>query len=213
MALLNSNKISVSPEECLNLLNNPNYFDEVISDDQIDKITQESSIYQQSSIIKFTTAFSYMGSMFNKNLKEECELHFCFPNPEFIFQYYKLIDSKWTKFGMNVLSTTSSVTMFKRFYIPSCIFEKEFTTNDLFPQTQVRLLKNKCFDGTIPADFFVQKFFFDKSAYKKYIRSEVADVFWEKLRNYELFDFTKEKGKLSNFRKLQQSESDYICIF
>lgn len=202
MALLNSNNINVTPDECLELLNNPNYFDEVISNDQIEKITKESSIYQQSSIIKPTTAFSYVGSIFNKNLKEECELHFCFPNPEFIFQYYKLIDSKWTKFGMNVLSTTSSVAVFKKFYIPSNIFEKEFKTNDLYPETQVRLLRHNSFDQNIPPDFFVQKFFIDKATYKKYTNSKVADVFWQKLSNYELFDYKKEKSKLNNFRNL-----------
>ena len=116
ISILNSNDITLRPEDCLDLVRNPNYFEEIITFEKIKFIESKSGVLQKSGIIKPTIAFNYVGNLFNKNVSDETELHFCFPNPEFLFEYYKLIDSKWTKIGMNILSTGSSVASFSKMF-------------------------------------------------------------------------------------------------
>ena len=209
-SLLKANKIIIDYKKCMEMIKDPKYYEKCINEEKMAKLEHKLSQSGVKNILKPATVFNYIGSFFQKGIEDYTDLHYCFPDPEFLFMYYKLIDSKWTKLGMKIIS--KSVSSKKKFYIPLDIFEDEFEENHLFPQTRVRLLKNRRFAKKIPGEFFVQKEFLLKRSFIKSSNEKFSKYFTKAIKEYKVFDrkYVNSKAGLSLYIN---TSPNYFFVF
>lgn len=193
-SLLKANDIKIDYKASLDLINDPLYYQRVIDEEELAKVERKTSLMQNSDILKPSALFNYLGNTFNDQVSDYAELHFCFPNPEFLYLYYKLIDSKWTSMGLSIIS--SSVKCYKKFYLPLSLFEDEFCPSSEYLQTRVRVLKDSRFWENIDPEFLVQKEFLNKKSMIKSLKKEYAPHFQKSLKEYQVFDRESIKGRL-----------------
>lgn len=193
-SLLKANDIKINYTESLHLINDPEYYDQIIDAEKLDQVEKKISSLETKDILGPMALLNYIGNTFNKNISDYAQLHVCFPDPEFLYLYYKLIDSRWTSMGMSILS--SSVKCIKKFYIPLTLFNDELIASKKYTQTRVRILRDHEFLNQISPDFLVQKAFLNKKSLIKNLKKEYVDFFNDSLRNYLIFDREKIKGRL-----------------
>jgi hypothetical protein len=192
-SLLKANDIKINYTESLHLINDPNYYEQIIGEAELEQVEKKINSLQTKDILGPMALFNFIGNTFNQNISDYAELHVCFPDPEFLYLYYKLIDSRWTGMGMSILS--SSVKCIKKFYIPLTLFEEELVASKEYPQTRVRVLRDFDFLDIIDADFLVQKAFLNKRSLRKNLKKEFIEYFEYSLKKYSIFDREKIKGK------------------
>jgi hypothetical protein len=189
----------------MKLINDPSYYERALEPSKLKEIEKKLKNHQIKDILTPMAIFNYIGTTFNSTVPDYTELHLCFPDPEFLYMYYRLIDSKWSNLGMSILS--SHVKCTKKFYIPLDIFENEFKENDLYPQTRVRLLSNFEFMEEIKPEFLIQKEFVNKKYMRKAFNKEYVEYFKESVADYRIFNRKLIKGKKLTFRGTKKAES------
>ena len=195
-SMLKGNGVKVRYSQCLQMIRNPNYYNLVFDRDRLKAVKRNLNKVDSKDILTPSAMFKYLGSFFKSGVGDYSDLHLCFPDPEFLYMYYRLIDSKMSIWGLKMIS--EKVVCRKKMYIPLDIFEGEFDTNYLFPQTKIRILKNKDFARSIPAQFFVIKEFLLKKSYKNSCKPKYVRHFARAVRNYELFNRKLFKSMKSN---------------
>ena len=207
-SLLKSNNITINYRDSMKLINNPDYYDMALDPSKLNSIEKKLKNSKIKDILTPMAIFNYIGTTFNSTVPDYTELHLCFPDPEFLYMYYRLIDSKWSNMGMSILS--SNVKSYKKFYIPLDIFEGEFTENRLYPQTKVRILKNLDFLETISPDFLIQKEFINKRSMRKAFQPEFVDYFKDSVADYRVFNRHMIKGIDLTIRGIKKAKSGKV---
>jgi hypothetical protein len=180
--------------ECFSKISQPDYLDTALDVEKIQKLIEKYENEEDPNLLNLKGISYYLSPSFNKNEKEITQFQLCFPDPEFLILYYKLIDTFWTHTGLRLYSQgiRDELTL----HIPWELFEQEFVKNDKYPQTQVRNLQNNQFFNQLTPNFLMQNDFCNKPE-KKYFSSPKYTVGHRKrLRNYQPFDTNLIKGKL-----------------
>ena len=185
-SLLKCNNVKVNYKDSLKFINDPEYYDKIIDAGSIEGIRSKLSTMQMKEILNAKVLFKYIGASMSADLVDFTQLHLCFPDPEFLYMFFQLINSKWTNLGMSLLS--SSVKFVEKFYIPLDIFEGELVANQQFPQTRVRLLRDKGFFSGISKAFLTQRDFLSKKNLRRSMKPKYRDYFQHSLRSYSPFD-------------------------
>ena len=192
-SLLKANGIKINFKESLNRVNDPNYYENAIDIKKISEVESKLKTMDPKNLLSPIAILNFLGASFNEEVPDHSDLHFCFPDPEFLYMYYRLFDSRVGTLALSLVS--EPVTCFKKFYIPLEIFEGELKNNNLF-STRVRLLKNLDFLNKINPDFLVQKEFILKKSMKKSLSEKYLSHFRKSLSDYIPFDRNEINSKI-----------------
>lgn len=199
-ALAKANKQKPNYARCLKMIQNKVYFDEAIDVDKLAQMRHKLDHNQTKEILNLKAILNYVGNVFDKQVEEMVEMQLCFPDPEFLYLYYQLIDSRWTLMGLKMYS--EFIQFEKKLYLPLELFEGEFEVNREFPQTRVRNLSNREFLEELSGDFLIQSEFLSKRKMTNASKPKYREHFRKSLREYLEFDIDSiRRKKLANSKK------------
>lgn len=178
---------------CLELIADKDYLDKAIAPGKLVELKAKLDSNSTVSMINLMTPLKYVWNLFDSKKSETVELQLCFPDPEFLYLYYKLIDSRATLFLLRVYA--KSVRQSQKLYLPLDVFEKEFVESRSYTQTRVRSLRDKGFLGSVAPEFLIQREFLSEKQMKRASRGGLVAQFRESLAEYAVFDSNRAEGK------------------
>lgn len=196
-ALTKANKQKPNYAHCFRMIKTKQYFDMAIDVGKLNQLKLKLERKKLHKIFTPKAIFNYMGNVFDKQVEEMVEMQLSFPDPEFLYLYYQLIDSEWTLLGLKIYS--EHVKFETKLYMPLELFEEEFEVNRKYPQTQVRSLSNRQFLGDISPEFLIQNQFLSRRQMVKSSKAKYLRFFRKSLREYSVFDLESIKsGAIAN---------------
>lgn len=196
-AVVKAQKKEINYPLHLAMIENPNFYEMAIDLKKIEEMSKKIGSEKNKKLITPLTVVKFVGNIFDKNVQEMAELHNCFPEPDFLYFYYNLIDSKWNHLSLQIFSKL--VKHVKKIYIPVELFKGEFVKNDLYPQTKIRLLSNHSQWNQLTPVFLTQESFLNKKKMQRASSEKYLEQFRFAIQFYRYFDIKESKSRKSTF--------------